>query len=270
MRVCQEGAFWMRIDKNELRMIWQLARNDLKSRYANFHFGILWAFILPLVTILVFWFVFEAGLRNQPVGNVPYILWFAAAYIPWTVFQDILNSGTNCLMEYSYLVKKIKFNVTIIPVIKLLSALFIYLFFLVFLLFLYFCYQVTFTIYLVQIFYYSFAMAMFALGLVYLFSALAVFFKDTSSVINVVLQIGFWVTPVLWNEQTVKNELVAKILSINPMYYIVSGFRDSLINGRWFWGRNEETVFFWVITIIVLFLGTTTFNRLRPLFADEV
>lgn len=260
----------MHFDKNEMYMILQLARNDLKSRYANFHLGIIWAFAMPLITILVFWFVFEAGLRNPPVGDVPYILWFSAAYIPWIFFQDLLNSGTNCLVEYSYLVKKIKFNVATIPLIKLISALFVHLFFLVFLLVLYSCYQITFTVYFVQILYYSLAMALLSLGLIYLFSAFAVFFKDTSSVVNVLLQIGFWITPILWNEQTLQNELVAKILGINPMYYIVSGFRDSFINDRWFWERGGETVFFWVVTILALLAGITMFNRLRPLFADEV
>lgn len=260
----------MHFDRKSLHMVLQLARNDLKSRYANFHLGVVWAFAMPLITILVFWFVFEAGLRNPPIGDVPYILWFSAAYIPWTFFQDLLSSGTNCLTEYSYLVKKIKFNVASIPLIKLISALFVHAFFLAFLLVLYACYQVTFTIYFVQIIYYSLAMALLSLGLVYLCSAFAVFFKDTSSVVNVFLQIGFWITPILWNEQTVQNEVVAKILKINPMYYIISGFRDSFINQCWFWERGGETIYFWVVTILALIVGITMFNRLRPLFADEV
>lgn len=260
----------MHFNKNERHMILQLAKNDLKSRYANFHLGILWAFAMPLITILVFWFVFEAGLRNPPVGNVPYILWFAAAYIPWTFFQDTLASGTNCLIEYSYLVKKIKFNVAAIPMIKLLSGLFVHVFFLGFLLVLYSCYQVAFTAYLAQLVYYVAAMALLSLGLVYLCSAFTVFFKDTASVVNVLLQIGFWITPILWNEQTLQNPTVGKILGINPMYYIVSGFRDCFINGRWFWERSGENLWFWGVTALILVAGISVFNRLSPLFADEV
>lgn len=260
----------MHSDNTNWFMILRLAKNDLKSRYANYHLGMIWAFAMPLITILVFWFVFEAGLRNPPVDDVPYILWFAAAYIPWTFFQDTLSCGTNCLIEYSFLVKKIKFKIAWIPLIKLMSGLLVHLFFLGFLLILYACYQVPCTIYIVQMLYYTFAMAVLSLGLVYLCSAFTVFFKDTASIVNVLLQIGFWSTPILWNELMLQNPLVETILGLNPMYYIVSGFRQCLISGGWFWERGTQTLYFWGVTILLLYLGITVFNRLSPLFADEV
>ena len=95
-----------------------LARNDIKARYSNSIFGILWAFATPTATILVFWFVFQMGFRNPPVADVPYILWFVTAYIPWIFFTDALTSGCNCLVEYSYLVKKIRFRVEILPLVR--------------------------------------------------------------------------------------------------------------------------------------------------------
>ena len=154
--------------------------------------------------------------------------------------------------------------------IKLMSGLLVHLFFLGFLLILYACYQVPCTIYIVQMLYYTFAMAVLSLGLVYLCSAFTVFFKDTASIVNVLLQIGFWSTPILWNELMLQNPLVETILGLNPMYYIVSGFRQCLISGGWFWERGTQTLYFWGVTILLLYLGITVFNRLSPLFADEV
>ena len=115
--------------KKTIELIFQLARNDIKSKYASSLLGVVWAFIMPFITILVFWYVFQMGFRNNPVDNAPYILWFAAAYIPWIYFTDILVSGCNCLVEYSFLVKKIKFDIWVLPVVKLLSALWVHLFF---------------------------------------------------------------------------------------------------------------------------------------------
>ena len=62
---------------------------------------------MPLITILVFWYVFQLGFKNLPVGDAPYILWFSVAYISWIFFTDELISGSNSLVEYSFLVKKI-------------------------------------------------------------------------------------------------------------------------------------------------------------------
>ena len=69
--------------RDDFRIFFQLVDNDLKSRYSGSAFGIVWAYIQPLITILVFWYVYQVGFRNAPVGNVEFILWFIAAFINW-------------------------------------------------------------------------------------------------------------------------------------------------------------------------------------------
>lgn len=254
----------------ELKMIFQLSCNDIKSRYSNSIFGILWAFAMPLVTILVFWYVFQLGFKNLPVGDAPYILWFSAAYVPWIFFVDITTAGCNSLVEYSFLVKKIKFDVQYIPVIKLISALFVHAFFIVFVYVMYLIYGFKPDIHNIQIFYYTFSAGMLGLGLVWLLSALTVFFKDLNSLYNLIIQIGFWVTPILWNEDTMINQSVRNVLALNPMHYVVNGYRDSLLFNRWFWDNPRETIVFWGGTALVWIAGILVFHKLKPFFADEV
>ena len=259
-----------RSEKFRLKLLLELARNDIKSRYSNSILGILWAFAIPMATIAVFWFVFQVGFRNVPVGDAPYILWFSAAYIPWIFFTDALTSGCHCLVEYSYLVKKIRFNAILIPAVKLLSALFVHLFFIVVLCVMRLCYGLPFTVHAVQMLYYSAAAGLFTLGLVYLLSAFTVFFKDTVSIVNIIVQIGFWVTPVMWNEETMLSDEVRHILKLNPMHYIVSGYRDCFLNETWLWNDSGNGLYFWTVTIILLFVGIGVFRKLSPFFADEV
>ncbi|MGG7153662.1 ABC transporter permease, partial [Clostridium neonatale] len=116
------------------RLIWNLSKNDFKTKYAGSYLGIIWAFIQPIVTILVYWFVFEFGLKaGSPIENVPFVLWFMAGLIPWFFFQEALMNATNCMMEYSYLVKKVVFKISILPIVKIISALFVHLVFIGFL-----------------------------------------------------------------------------------------------------------------------------------------
>lgn len=253
-----------------LRMLFQLARNDIKSKYSNSILGILWAFALPMATILVFWVVFQMGFKNLPVGDAPYILWFASAYIPWIFFTDMLTSGCNCLVEYSYLVRKVKFNVALIPAVKLVSAGFIHLFFIGILCLMRIFYAVPFTIHAVQMLYYSLCAMVFCAGLVYLLSAFTVFFKDTISIVNILVQIGFWVTPVMWNEETMLDESIRRILSLNPMHYVVCGYRACFLGEAWFWQNPGQGLYFWGISLILLLLGVSLFRKLSPFFADEV
>ena len=76
-----------------------------------------------------------------------------------------------------------------------------------------------------------------------------------------------WATPILWNIETMSPK-VQMLLSINPLVYVVSGYRDAIVSDRWFFERPLETLYFWVFTVLVLWAGTTMFKRLKPHFAD--
>ena len=81
-------------------LIWNLSKNDFKTKYAGSYLGIIWAFVQPVVTILVYWFVFQVGFRSQEVVNFPFVLYLTCGMVPWFFFQDALNGGTTALIEY--------------------------------------------------------------------------------------------------------------------------------------------------------------------------
>lgn len=251
-------------------LIWNLAINDFKTRYAGSYLGIIWAFIQPVVTILVYWFVFQVGFRQPPFEGFPYVLWLISGLIPWFFFQEALNTGTNCLIEYSYLVKKVVFNINILPVVKIISALFVHMFFtgfamLVFALFGFFP-----TVYMIQIVYYLFAMSILILGLISFTSAVVIFFRDLGQLIQIILQVGIWVTPIMWNLDMIPTSMswAVALLKLNPMYYIVNGYRSCFITYEWFWVNSDEFFMFWIITLAMLWIGIKSFKRLRIHFAD--
>ena len=250
------------------KLIMRLAKNDFKTKYAGSYLGIVWAFVQPVVTILVYWFVFST-MRAGMARQVPYVLWMIAGMVPWFFFQDSLNNGTNSLVEYSYLVKKVVFKISILPIVKLVSALFVHLFFIAVVLVLYTAMGYFPGLSVIQVGYYSFSMFILVLGITYLTSAVVVFFRDLSQIISICLQVGVWLTPIMWNfEDLHLSGIITYIFKLNPMYYIVEGYRDALITGRWFWERPVLTLYYWVFTLVVFWLGTRVFKRLRVHFAD--
>ena len=244
----------------DIKLIKKLVSNDLKSRYSGSAFGTIWAYVQPLVTILVFWYVFQLGFRNPPVDNVE--------YIPWTFFNDGILSSSNSFYEYSYLVKKMKFKVWQIPIIKVVSSLCIHTFFLFFIIGVYFLYGYKFEIAWISIIYYSFCVMALLVGLAYLVSSLSVFLKDNTQIVNIVLQVGFWLTPIFWSESTM-TEKVMVVLRKNPLFYVITGYRDAMINGVGFWYKPVgDTVYFWCVTIVIFIIGISVYKRLRDHFAD--
>lgn len=257
------------------KLVWNLAKNDIRKKFAGSYFGVIWAFVQPVITVLLYWFVFEKGLNSKATDlrtgiEIPFVLWLMAGLVPWFYFQEAMNGGTGVLVEYSYLVKKVVFQIDILPVVKMISALFTHLFFVVFAILIFACMGYYPNPYMLQVIYYSFCMILFTTGLVYATSAVTVFFRDMKEVVAIILQIGMWVTPIMWNFESMVQipGWAVTILKLNPMYYIVSGYRDALINQIGFWEYPGLTLYFWVVTAALLLLGTAVFKRLRPHFAD--
>jgi ABC-type polysaccharide/polyol phosphate export permease len=228
---------------------------------------LLWAFINPTITILIFWFVFQVGFKTRPVENVPFVLWLMSGMIPWFFFSEGVALGTYSVLEKSYLVQKVVFRVSILPIIKILSALLIHLFFVLFLLCMFLGYGYRPQLYNLQVLYYLLAMIIFMLGLSWITSSVVIFLRDLGQVIGMALQFGFWLTPVFWSLKSLPDRYQS-ILKLNPAYYIIEGYRDSFINGVWFWNHIALTVYFWCVTSLIFVLGAVIFKRLRPHFAD--
>ena len=254
------------------QLIWKLAKNDFKTRYAGSYLGIVWAFVQPVITVLLYWFVFSVALPQRAIAvkgdiNIPYILWLIAGIVPWFFFSEALSNGTGALLEYNYLVKKVVFKISILPIIKIISALFVHVFFVVFVVGLYACYGYYPDLYTLQIFYYSACMFVFVLGMCYITCSIIVFFRDLGQIISILLQVGIWATPILWNITTLPEKLRI-VFKLNPMNYIVEGYRDSLIDKIWFWENFYSTAYFWILTMCVFAFGAIIFKRLKVHFAD--
>ena len=220
---------------------------------------------------MVYWFVFTVGFRGGSESlPVPFVLYLVAGIVPWFFFQEALNGGTNALIEYNYLVKKVVFNISVLPVVKMISALFVHMAFVCFVIVLYCLYGYFPDLYYLQIIYYSGALLLMTLGLCYATSAVVVFFRDLTQVINILLQVGVWLTPIMWiaEEMLADHQKLHLILKLNPVYYIVSGYRDAFIYKNWFWEHPLWTVYFWCFTVITFLFGSWIFRRLRVHFAD--
>lgn len=251
-------------------LIWKLAKNDFKKRYAGSYMGAVWALAQPIVTVAMYYVVFDVIMKNginRGTDDVPFVLFLTAGLVPWFYFSEALNNGTNALLEYNYLVKKVVFKISVLPIIKIIAASFIHVFFVGVLLVVAAIYGYYPTIYTIQILYYSICLFIFVLALCYTTCSIVVFFKDLSQIINIALQIGMWATPILWNINTLNSKWVV-ILKLNPLVYVVNGYRSAIYEREWFFQDFFSTMYFWIITIILFGIGGAIFKRLKVHFAD--
>lgn len=250
-------------------IVFNLAKQSFKSKYLGSYLGILWAFIHPAIMICIFWFVFEVGFKSVPVDNYPFLLWFMAGIIPWFYFSEAIPSSTNSIVDNAYLVKKVVFPIHVLPIISVVSSLFVHLFFISVLVLLFIKYGYSIDIYVIQIIFYLIMMILLMISLSYFTSTIIVFFKDLGQIVAMCIQLGFWLTPIFWTLDMLPEKFHF-FVKLNPMYYIVEGYRDALIYKVWFWEKPLLTTYFSVFLLVSLLIGSFLFKRLKPHFADVI
>ena len=252
-------------------LIWKLAKNDFKKRYAGSYLGAFWAMLQPVVTVGMYYVVFDVimgGNASRTSAQVPFVLFLTAGLVPWFYFSEALNNGTNALREYNYLVKKVVFKISILPIIKVIAATFIHVFFVLVLLIVAAIYGYYPTVYTIQLVYYSACLFIFVLALSYTTCAIVVFFNDLAQIIGIALQIGMWATPILWDINNIGNHKWVSVLKLNPLVYIVNGYRSAIYEREWFFEDFFSTMYFWIATMVLFGIGALIFKRLKVHFAD--
>lgn len=251
------------------KQIFKLAKSDLIKTYRGAALGWMWAIIKPTVTIFVYWFAFAIGLRvSSDVNGYPYFLWLVAGVVPWFYMSDMITAGTDAIRKYSYLVTKMKFPVSTIPTFVNISKFIIHaiLIYIVIVLFRLFGYAID--IYYLQIPFFMLLTFIFFEIWGLLSAPLGAISKDYANLVKSFIAAVFWLSGIMWNPETVKSAILKKILRINPITYLVSGFRNCFIDKVWFWQQPKRLLYFVIICIIMLVIGICLYKKLRKEIPD--
>lgn len=248
-------------------MIFTLALRDLQSKYAGTLGGTLWAFTHPLSVVVIFYFVFAVGFRAQGPSNTPFILWFVCGLVPWFFFGETLKAITDSIYSNGHLVKKTVFPTEILPIVQLISGLFPHAIFLLIVVGMLAFFKVPFLAERLLVVYFLICNCVLLIGLGSMLSALQVFYRDISQGLTIVLNMWFWITPIVWSLDIMPAKFHG-LMFYNPIYYIVEGYRGLLIFNSVVWPSAGATVYFWSVTALSFIVGTYVFRRLKPEFAD--
>ena len=227
-------------------------------------------FIQPLATVLVYTLIFQVGFKSvPPVPGVSYVIWLIPGIIPWFYFQDSILQGTQVLYEYNYLVKKIVFNTELLPLVKLISVFLSHICFIAIMFIVFIVAKVPITFKSFLAIYFSLSLSILSLGIIYFTSAINVFFKDMGQIVSILMQFGMWMAPIMYDESLFMNRapILTKLIKLNPIYYIVKGYRFSMINDS-FYDLLLLTIYYWVVTLILFAIGYKIFKKLKLHFSD--
>ena len=252
------------------QQIFKLAKADLIKTYRGAALGWAWAIIKPAVTIFVYWFTFQIGLRaGKDVEDFPFFLWLISGVIPWFYMSDMITGGTECIRKYSYLVTKMKFPISTIPTFFSISKFMVHLALLAIMIIIFIAMGYPPDIYLLQLPIYMLLSFLFFTVFSLFSSLLACMSKDFSNLVKSLVTAVFWLSGIIWNINTLKDiPWLRALLKINPVTYLVEGYRNCFIHKTWIWESPKTLIAFLVILLVLTIASIWVYRKLRKEIPD--
>lgn len=251
-------------------LIQSLVARELTARYRGSALGFFWSFVNPLLYLLIYSFVFTVVLSGlRPAELQPFALFMFCGILPWTWFSSSLLESSNALIANGNLIRKVLFPAEVLPLVVVLSGLANFCLGLPILAAFLIYYRVPVSpgdllwfpvVVLVQL--------VLTVGLAFFVSALTVHFRDIRDLLQNLLMLWFFATPIIYPLSSVPEDVVW-ILNLNPFTHLAVAYQELLFRPGPFtdWGR---VVVLSAVAVLIFAGGYFVFDRLRDTLAEEV
>ncbi len=248
--------------------IFLIARYEVISDYRDSNLGILWSIINPLIQLGTYWFVFGFGIRSgKPVDGIEFFPWMVAGMIAWFFMSDCIRKTTTSISSKISILQKMKFPVSILPATVVVSQIFNHLVMIVIGMIIFTIQGYKPSIYNFRFLYYFFCSIAFLTSFGLVFSVLNMIAGDVKRGVNASMRMLMYITPILWTMENLPLP-IQNIMKINPIYYIVEGYRKSFLYGSLGTIDVQSTIVFWTITIFLFLIGSNLMYKYRHKFID--
>ncbi|MGG0720087.1 ABC transporter permease [Robertmurraya massiliosenegalensis] len=254
---------------NSFYLILRLSFFEVKSQNNNNYLGRLWEIINPMIQIGIYWFVFGYGIREgEPIGGIPYINWMLSGIVVWFFISPALLESSKSIYTRLNFISKMSFPMSAIPSYVIMAKFYphIILTGIIAIILQFGGFYVS--IYYVQLIYFMFASLALLFAISLITSTLATIVRDVQMIVQAVVRMLLYLTPLLWTPDRLP-ETIQKIMMANPLYYIVEGYRASLLGTSWYMVEfYQYTIYFWALVLVLLVIGSFLHLKFRDHFVD--
>ncbi|MCL1630666.1 ABC transporter permease [Sporolactobacillus sp. CPB3-1] len=262
---------------NSFYLIRRLSLYELKSENNNNYLGMAWIIINPMIQIFIYWLVFGKilGRSNYVIMengvHVRYILWLIAGIYLWFFLQPSVIQGSKSIYSRIRFIAKMNFPMSAIPSYVIFEKFYQHLMLTGIIICILQFTDRKLSIYIVQLPYFMICSVAFLFALSLITSTFSTIVRDVHQILISAMRMLFYLTPFLW-EQTYLDKLhpvLKTILLLNPMNYLVQGYRSSLLGVSWYGAQHlKYTLYFWAFVLLMLFFGSMVHLKFRNHFVD--
>lgn len=250
--------------KNYQEFLKSNVKKDIRGKYKGSFLGVLWSFINPLLSVLVYAIVFPYIMRVK-VDN--YLIYLITGVIPWTFFTSSINMGMISVLSNADIIKKVYFPRIILPISTVTSCLVNFLISCIIILLFCLGSGLGISLHILWLPLVILIQYVMLLGFTFILSAIEMYMRDIEHIVNFVLSMAFYVTPILYTPDLVPARL-SWVLNINPMAYLVNAYRSIF-----FYQEAPNIIGLGVVAIfsvVIFIIGYFIFEKLQRGFAEEV
>ncbi|MCK4647963.1 ABC transporter permease [bacterium] len=250
-------------------LIFSLAAKDLKARYKNAVIGFGWTLLNPLVLMVTFYVIFGLIFPITRVENYP--LFLLCGLFPWTFFTASLSEATTSIVANANLIRKTYFPREVIPISISLANLVNFLLSLVILFAFILIFRIKLSLAILWLPLIILIQLIFTIGLSLIVSSLHVCYRDVRYLMDILLRVWFFATPIIYSLSHVKNRLPSKIFPLyllNPMTGITIAYHNIFLYRQ---GPDPlALILAAAVSVLTLIMGFFTFRKYERIFADMV
>lgn len=252
-------------------LIQRLAIFQLKIDNRNNYLGFVWEILNPAIQMAMYWFVFGLGIRaNQDVDGVPYVFWMLAGISMWFFINQGILDGTRSIHQKFNMVSKMNFPLSALPSYVITGKFYGHLVLLGLIMIVFWTGGYYPSIHYIQLIYFVGLSYIFTFSIALLTATLAVVVRDIQMVIQSVLRVMFFLSPILWLPDRLP-EILQKFMMFNPFSYLANGYRAALLNKEWYITDNwEMTIYNLAFILVVLIIGSSAHHKFRDRFSDFI
>lgn len=259
---------------NNFYLIRRLSFYEIKSNNKNNYLGMTWEILNPAIQLLIYWFVFGTIRDRAPIQlggyEVPFFAWLLAGFFLWIFCYQGLIQGSKSIYTRLKILSKMNFPMSVIPNIVIFSNFYIHLVLLIISIVILNLMGFYINIYYLQFFYFIFAVFILLFAVSLITSTVSTMIRDFHVFLNSILRMLLYISGVLWPITLLEDfPLITKIMMMNPIFYLIEGYRAALFGTEWYFIVHwEYSLYFWSLVIILLMIGSAVHVKFRRHFID--
>src|SRR5690625_1224461 len=259
---------------NNFYLIRRLSLYEMKNKNRSNYLGMAWEIINPSIQILIYWFVFGTLRDREPVEvngtEIPFFIWLLTAFFLWIFSFQSMIKGSKSIYSRLRMLSKMNFSFSVIPNFVIFSKLYVHLFMLAITIIILQFSGFYISIHYIQLIYFLFSAVALLFAISLITSTISTIIRDFHMFLNSTLRMLLYLSGVLWPITILSDfPIIMKIMQLNPLYYLIEGYRAALLGKEWYIVTHWELgLYFWGLVLVLMIIGSKLHVKFRNHLID--